>query len=102
MNDIVSEHFEVVSNLIANSPDKQVPIEVTREMVVKTLQSEGLRGSEEEVLSPNWICMHENCRRKFENTNDFQRHLNESNHFNGRITKEVSKLCKIISPRDDP
>ena len=42
MNDFVSEHFEVVSNLIANSPDKHVPIEVMRKMVMKTLQSEGL------------------------------------------------------------
>ena len=42
---------------------------------------------------PHWICMHPKCKRRFDIVSDFQIHLNESNHFNGSMTKEVSKLC---------
>ena len=123
-DDFVSDLFEKVSDLLTNNPNGHVSIEDLRGMVTKTLEREGLpahkygqqffsallqvlrrnfcgdevgfyRASEEEAFSPNWICMHKNCRQEFEHTNDFQRHLNESNHFNGRITKEVSKLCKV-------
>ena len=51
--------------------------------------------TEGEVRSPNWVCMHASCRRGFGTTIYFQKHLNESNHFNGKITKKVRELCKV-------
>ena len=49
---------------------------------------------DEMVHPPHWICMHPKCKRRFDTVNDFQIHLNDSNHFNGRVTKEVRKLCQ--------
>ena len=67
--------------------------------ILKTLQSDcrfrmnkkGLYlAIEESAHIPHWICM---CKRRFDTTEVFQKHLNESNHFDGRITKNVSNQC---------
>ena len=45
------------------------------------------------VHSSHWTCMHAFCKRRFESKQDFENHLNDSNHCGGKINKNVIKLC---------
>ena len=55
--------------------------------------------SERIAPSSHWICKHTFCELSFKTMTAFQKHLKESKHYDGKITKDVSKLCYMKSTK---